>query len=232
MMDADGRSERVSGQAGAYGGVGKMGPRVGCVVGVVVGLFVSGRWLMSSPVVAVEGMDLSNLMRLGRTLHMCMCMQVCMLCVCGDGCGSCQDLEIGGSLSVSLCVCLSACLLYVCFTSVCPCLLYLYGEFRDTGPWAHVRVCVWVWVCVRVCSWPVGTIADFFLSSRCSRFWDDEFCLFMNHSFPCLSLFPWLSGHRVLFVMHSYIFGYTRPYRAHSFGCLVCYVYLKVPQQR
>lgn len=29
---------------------------------------------------------------------------------------------------------------YVCFTSVCPCLLYLYGEFRDMGS----PVCVFV----------------------------------------------------------------------------------------
>lgn len=48
----------------------------------LVCLFVSGRWLMSSLVVAVEGMDLSNLMHLCTTLHgvvgVCMCMQVCM----------------------------------------------------------------------------------------------------------------------------------------------------------
>lgn len=54
----------------------------------------------------------------------------------GGGCGSCQDLEIGGLSFFSLCVCL----LYVCFTLFCPCLICLYGEFRDIGPTCGVFV--------------------------------------------------------------------------------------------
>lgn len=64
------------------------------------------------------------------------------------------------SPSLSLCVC--ACILYVCFTLVCPCLLYLFGGFRDTGPPAHV--CVFV---------SAAGLSELLLtsreSSRCSR---------------------------------------------------------------
>lgn len=113
------------------------------------------------------------------------------------------------SPSLSLCVC--ACILYVCFTLVCPCLLYLFGGFRDTGPRVHVCVCSCLQLACRNCCWHLDSLRDVLDLGM------GEFCLFMNHSLSRLSL-PlafWSPGP----VHDGFIYlVYTRPYRACSFG--------------
>lgn len=47
---------------------------------------------------------------------------------------------------------------YVCFTLSGPCLLYLFGEFRDMGPHVGIEYCASVCVFVSAAA-PVGTTA-------------------------------------------------------------------------
>lgn len=59
--------------------------------------------------------------------YVCKCMQVCI-------CAWWWMWKLPRSGDWGSLPSLSACCIHVCFTSVCPCRLLLYGEFRDTGP--------------------------------------------------------------------------------------------------